>query len=110
MLHIETKENYTLCTPKSSEFSFNDLYEEIKLIDSKAHIIVNLDNSGANLETVVQFTDFATLKREQHTSFVLILKGLDIDAIPDEINVVPTMEEALDVLELDAIERDLMGF
>ena len=36
-------------------------------------------------------------------------KGIDIDAISEEINIVPTINEALDILQMDAIERDL-GF
>ena len=47
--------------------------------------------------------------RQNGTSFVIIFEGIDIDEIPDEINVVPTFTEALDILEMDAIERDL-GF
>ena len=42
-------------------------------------------------------------------SFVVICNGIDIDDVPDEINVVPTLQEAEDVLEMEAIERDL-GF
>ena len=53
--------------------------------------------------------DISTSRKENGTSFVLICKGIDIDEIPDEINVVPTFEEAVDILEMDAIERDL-GF
>ena len=37
------------------------------------------------------------------------IKGIDIDDIPEELSVVPTFIEALDMLEMDAIERDL-GF
>ena len=54
--------------------------------------------------------DIATDKRENGTSFVLIVTGINIDDVPDEINVVPTMIEALDTLEMYAIERDLMDF
>jgi len=40
---------------------------------------------------------------------VIISKGINIDKIPEELNVVPTFTEATDILEMDAIERDL-GF
>jgi hypothetical protein len=54
--------------------------------------------------------DTANTYRENGTSFVLIVKGIKIDTIPDEINAVPTLSEAIDVLEMDAIERELMNF
>ena len=53
--------------------------------------------------------ELSTSHRENGTSFVIVCKDIDIDEIPDEINVVPTFTEALDILEMDAIERDL-GF
>ena len=56
------------------------------------------------------FLNIANDKRENGTSFVLIITGINIDDVPDEINVVPTMIEAFDTLEMDAIERDLMDF
>ena len=40
---------------------------------------------------------------------VAISKGIEIDEIPDELSIVPTLTEALDILEMEAIERDL-GF
>ena len=55
------------------------------------------------------FLELSSQHRENGTSFVLICKGIDIDEIPEEISVVPTITEAVDILEMDAIERDL-GF
>jgi hypothetical protein len=43
------------------------------------------------------------------TSFVIIANGVDMDELPDELIVVPTMIEALDIIEMDEITRDL-GF
>ena len=54
--------------------------------------------------------DIANEKRENGTSFVVIVNGIDIDDIQDEINIVPTLTEAIDILEMDIIERDLMDF
>ena len=74
------------------------------------HLI--LDFSGkinANLKELLLFLKLSNQHRKNGTSFVIIFEGVDIDKIPDEINVVPTFTEALDILEMDAIERDL-GF
>ena len=53
--------------------------------------------------------DLSTNHRGNGTSFVLVCNEVDIDEVPDEICIAPTFEEALDILEMDAIERDL-GF
>ncbi|MDH3323482.1 MAG: ribonuclease Z, partial [Flavobacteriaceae bacterium] len=42
-------------------------------------------------------------------SFVIVSDKVNLDGIPDEIIVVPTMQEAYDVIEMEEIERDL-GF
>ena len=53
---------------------------------------------------------FATrICRHATVSFVLVVKGIDADDFPDELNIVPTLIEANDILEMDNIERDL-GF
>jgi hypothetical protein len=53
--------------------------------------------------------DIPSTKKENGTSFVIIIKSLDIDALPEAINVVPTLQEAKDILEMENIERAL-GF
>ena len=42
-------------------------------------------------------------------SFVVIKSGINIDDFPESVNIVPTLQEAEDILEMEAIERDL-GF
>jgi hypothetical protein len=42
-------------------------------------------------------------------SFVMVKPNIDIDDFPETLNIVPTLQEAEDVLEMEAIERDL-GF
>jgi len=63
----------------------------------------------SKIEEITLFLSLSKNHRENSTSFVVISKGIDIDEIPDEINVVPTFIEAIDILEMDEIERDL-GF
>lgn len=111
-MHIDKKETHTVLTPteKSITDFYNALTKEIVTLKNE-HILINF-SENFNIETseISLFLDVATTKRENGTSFVLIITGIDIDDIPDEINVVPTMTEAIDTLEMDAIERDLMDF
>jgi hypothetical protein len=48
-------------------------------------------------------------KQEKNTSFVLINAAINLDDLPEHINIVPTLQEAEDILEMEAIEREL-GF
>ena len=42
-------------------------------------------------------------------SFVTIKPSINIDDFPENINIVPTLQEAEDMIEMESIERDL-GF
>ena len=72
------------------------------------HLIIDFsDKINTTIEELLLFLQISYQHQNNGTSFVLICKGVSIDEFPDEINIVPTYEEALDILEMDAIERDL---
>ena len=110
-MKISQKDTYTLI--EASENSFQDFFTEFKsqnLESTENHTIVELsENLNASLKDLLLFLNIAENHRENGMSFVIICNGIDIDEIPDEINIVPTLHEAEDVLEMEAIERDL-GF
>ncbi len=62
-----------------------------------------------SLEELVQFLKLSNYQRGGKKSFVFVNQGLDYDLIPDEMIVVPTLQEAADIIEMEEIERDL-GF
>jgi len=49
------------------------------------------------------------LLKAKGKSFVIIQKRINIDDFPEILNITPTLQEAKDILEMEAIERDL-GF
>ena len=102
------KDNYTLVS--SIENSFTEFITAFKSEKLDNHTIVQLsENLNTTLNDLFLFLDIAINQRTNGMSFVVICNGIDIDDVPDEINVVPTLQEAEDVLEMEAIERDL-GF
>lgn len=57
---------------------------------------------------IIDFTELSSIHKEQATkSFVLVVGDINISEIPQEISVAPTLTEALDVVEMEEIERDL---
>ena len=67
------------------------------------------DYNGEKTEKILLFLQYS--KKHQHNgmSFVIVANGIDIEAIPDDMNIVPTLVEANDIIEMENIERDL-GF
>ena len=109
---VEKNETHTLITPNEKDVSiFLDTFKE-QLENLKGeHLILNFsENINTTLQDILLFLNIATDCRENGTSFVIVCTGIQIDDIPDEISVVPTLHEALDVLEMDIIERDLLDF
>jgi len=72
------------------------------------NIIVNLFSfSKLTAGDVLEFLDFSNAHRAVNRSFVLVTNTVSYDEVPDEISVVPTIQEAKDIIEMEEIERDL---
>jgi hypothetical protein len=74
------------------------------------HLIVNLLSlERISLEDIIEFLRLSNKHRGDKKSFVVVTENADLDQMPDEIVVVPTLHEAYDIIEMEDIERDL-GF
>ena len=74
------------------------------------NIIVNLTSlKQLTTQDVIEFLQVSNQHRSQKHSFVLVSDKIDLDDIPDELVIVPTLQEAYDIIEMEEIERDL-GF
>ena len=74
------------------------------------NIIVNLSSIGKlNIMDIVEFLEISNTHRKAKHSFVIVTSNFDFDEAPDEIIVVPSTQEAYDIIEMEEMERDL-GF
>ena len=110
-MFITKNKTYTHIKPTEitvAEFfaTFKERFKEYK----GQHLIIDFsDKINIEIKEILLFLKLSVQHRKNGTSFVLVCEGISIDDLPDELNVVPTFNEALDILEMDAIERDL-GF
>ncbi len=84
--------------------NLNRAYQKLR----EDHLIINLfsfDSLCAN--DLLEFLNLSNTHRARKKSFVLVTREVPYDEIPDEICVVPTLQEARDVIEMEEIERDL---
>ncbi|GEQ86255.1 hypothetical protein ULMS_17630 [Patiriisocius marinistellae] len=91
-----------------------DFASYLEFIIPKAYegknIIVNLlKYDEMDLEHLLLFLNISTMHRKTKQSFVLVNNAINIDVIPPEMMVVPTLQEGEDIIEMEEIERDL-GF
>ena len=72
------------------------------------HIIVNLFSfAKLTANDVLEFLQISNAHRSLRKSFVLVTDKVTFDEIPEEICLVPTIQEAKDIIEMEEIERDL---
>ncbi|MBT8236330.1 MAG: ribonuclease Z [Bacteroidia bacterium] len=74
----------------------------------KDHIIVNLF-SFKKLDTndILEFLELSNRHRAMKKSFVLVSKKISYEDVPEEMSLVPSIQEAKDMIEMEEIERDL---
>ncbi|AWX45669.1 hypothetical protein HME9304_02696 [Flagellimonas maritima] len=84
--------------------NFKNGYSKIK----NDNIIINL--FSFDKLTKNDILEFLTVSNEHKVlgkSFVLVTDKVSYDDIPEEISLVPSIQEAKDIIEMEEIERDL---
>ncbi|MGW9685914.1 ribonuclease Z [Flagellimonas sp. 2504JD1-5] len=72
------------------------------------NIVVNLFSfNKLTAGDILEFLDISNTHKNSNKSFVLVTNKVSYDEIPDKISVVPTIQEAKDLIEMEEIERDL---
>ncbi|RNC87157.1 MAG: ribonuclease Z [Winogradskyella sp.] len=103
--------NITIITQEKA--SVKDLVRKLENVYDRYkhnHIIVNLSSlEQISLEEIIEFLRISNTHRADKKSFVIVSDKVNLDEMPDEICVVPTLQEAYDIIEMEDIERDL-GF
>ncbi|NHF59792.1 ribonuclease Z [Flavobacteriaceae bacterium TP-CH-4] len=84
--------------------NLNKAYPKIK----NDNIIVNLFSfSKLKADDLLEFLQLSDQHRKSNKSFVLVTNKVGYEEVPDKMIVVPTLQEAKDIIEMEEIERDL---
>jgi hypothetical protein len=108
---INQTENYTAVV--SDENSFQEFYSAFSskiTVLKEQHLIIQVsENLNTSEEDISLFLELAEEQKNNGMSFVVICSAIDNDVFPEHFNIVPTFVEAEDIIQMEAIERDL-GF
>lgn len=102
-------EKYALLVAENSFEKFTTELKETFDGLNKQNIILDLSAIKATENEISTLTEFAEIQLENNLSFVVIVPSFDADAFDEELNVVPTLIEAQDMIDMDEMTRDL-GF
>lgn len=108
-MQISTQNNIAILTQKSELLTdfLSQLQQQWPSLNSQHLVLVLLakqDIEGAALSLI---EELSAAHKELRRSFVVVTDALDYDSAPEHVEVVPTLQEALDVIEMEEIERDL---
>lgn len=111
-MKVTQTDTYTILEDERTDvLDFASYLERIvpEKYDDRNLVIDLLQYTELTLEQLVAFIKLSNYQRADKKSFVFVNTGIDYDVIPDEMVVVPTLQEAEDIIQMEEIERDL-GF
>jgi anti-anti-sigma regulatory factor len=119
-LKIDTKEKFTVLTPEEPIISAN-MTEEIKKICAYAstpipHLVINMKLvNEIDEEAAEQLAQLQQLFYEKDCSLVMCELQPAVEAVFEQkeltevMNITPTESEAWDIVQMEEIERELLG-
>jgi len=106
-MKIVESDDFILISVEKS--SFNELESLLPKIQTN-HLLIEFSEDITNLENNITFFLKTALDlKAKDKSFVIIKNDININDFPEILNIAPTLQEAIDILEMENIERDL-GF
>jgi len=91
----------------SIERFLENLEREYAKLKNDNLVIDLLGFSKLSPYNVISFLELAKKHRKNGKSFVMVSDKVSYDDVPEDINLVPTLQEARDIVEMEEIERDL---
>lgn len=83
------------------------IVESYEKIDDD-NLIVNLTSLGAIADGALdEFLQVSNKHRNANKSFVIVSSKVNLEAVSEDIMVVPTLQEARDIIDMEEMERDL---
>ena len=109
-MKIDTHENFIIVKENINNFEdfITSLNPKSNVKLSGKNIIIDLlEIDEFSLEKLSLFSELATIFRKYNNSFVIVNNQINLNEIPDDILVVPSLQEAEDIVEMETIEREL---
>lgn len=111
-MKIINREKYVILADEQddiSDFASFLEYQIPKKFKGQNVVVDLLKYENFGLPELLKFLKVSNLHRKTKHSFVLVNDAINPDVIPMEMIVVPTLQEASDIVDMEEIERDL-GF
>lgn len=111
-MQITNKDNYIILgDDRDNPIDFAAYLERAVPDTYEMHnLVIDLQKyDSLTLDQLVTYIKLSNYQRGGMKSYVIVNNAINSDLIPDEMIVVPTLQEAEDIIQMEEIERDL-GF
>ncbi len=76
----------------------------------KSNIIIDISlHKDLTVKGITNFLPLSKIHKKARKSFIIVAKGIDFNAVSQQLTIVPSLLEAYDIIDMEDIERDL-GF
>jgi hypothetical protein len=110
-MKVDQKDHFTVI--KDTQGNIQNFLEKIThehaTFKTQNLILDITHNKNVEIKDIKLFSDLSKAHCKGKKSFVLVASDIDFNAIPTQLTVVPSIQEAQDIIEMEEIERDL-GF
>lgn len=110
-MKVIEKEGYKILEDEKDNVSeFASFLESMHKNFKDDNVVIDILKYGElNLQELLKFLKLSNKHRQGKKSFIIANDTINIDHVPEELIVVPTLDEAGDIIQMEEIERDL-GF
>lgn len=108
-MQITEKESYKILKDENGDLAaFADELTK-RHSDFKEHnlVIDLLEYKNLSVEELLMFLEIATVHLNEKKSFVIVKDNIEIDKVPEDLIVAPTLREAEDLINMDELQREL---
>ena len=109
-MKIEHSENFVIVKKDTNQLENFIISLETKInnqLRDKNMIIDLLDFSELTSDLLNLFLKLTVICQKSNNSFVIVNNHINLNEVSGEIMVVPTIQEAKDIVEMEIIEREL---
>lgn len=111
-MKIDNHENFVVLEDEQNDLEKFASFLEFQIpnkFKGQSVIINLLTIKDLPLDNLLLFLKVSNIHRGTNHSFVIVNDSFNPDDLPSEMNIVPTLQEAEDIIEMEDIEREL-GF
>ena len=110
-MKVEQKGNATII--RDTQRNLSSFIEKLQLehasFKSQNLILDITHDTDLTIKEIKLFSALSKTHKKNKKSFVIVAQDIDFNEVPSKLDVVPSILEAHDIIEMEEIERDL-GF